>query len=115
MAFINQQTSEELLVRGEKFCLRPAFMTPMPKSEKHMPLPLVSTRKRKFDEAADSSTFDDERYNQHISNDFFKTNVGHDVLQKRERRERDSETKYDIDEMSRWADFYFANRNLFNV
>jgi len=33
--------------------------------------------KRKFCQSFDPTTFDDERYSQHISGEFFNTNVGH--------------------------------------
>lgn len=33
--------------------------------------------KRKFCQSFDPTTFDDERYSQHISEEFFNTNVGH--------------------------------------
>lgn len=33
--------------------------------------------KRKFCQSFDPTTFDDERYSQHISDKFFNTNVGH--------------------------------------
>jgi len=32
-----------------------------------------------------------------------------------QRRERDSESKYDIDEIIEWCEYYRNNRNLFNV
>jgi len=38
--------------------------------------------KRKFGNAFDQTTFDDERYGQHIASDFFEKNMGH--LDKRE-------------------------------
>lgn len=87
--------------------------------------------KRNFDDAFYLSTYDDNRYGQHISDDFFKNNTGHDVLQEmnpmksnenikkdelnQERGKRDSETKYDPDELIQWCEYYLANRNLFNV
>ena len=46
------------------------------------PLPTPSTPpsvlgKRKFCQSFDQTTFDDDRYAQHIPADFFATNVGH--------------------------------------
>lgn len=39
---------------------------------------LVSVlEKRKFDEAFDQTTFEDDRYGQHIASDFFEKNTGH--------------------------------------
>jgi hypothetical protein len=35
--------------------------------------------KCKFEDAFDIETFDDERYSQHISNDYFDKSHGHDV------------------------------------
>ena len=35
--------------------------------------------KRKYTESFDPSTFDDDRYAQHISTNFFDTNIGHGV------------------------------------
>jgi hypothetical protein len=42
--------------------------------------------KRNFDDAFNPSTYDDDRYRQHISNDFFKNNTGHGVLQETNQR-----------------------------
>ena len=36
--------------------------------------------KRKYAESFDPSTFDDDRYAQHISHDFFDTHIGHGVF-----------------------------------
>lgn len=45
------------------------------------PPPLEKTLgKRKYAESFDPSTFDDDRYAQHISTDFFDTNIGHGVF-----------------------------------
>jgi len=68
--------------------------------------------KRSYEEAFPDS-FEDERYNQHIASDFFTNNVGHSVVEGR--RERDSESKYDPEEILQWCQYYLANRNLFNV
>jgi hypothetical protein len=76
--------------------------------------------------------FDDERYGQHIGADFFKSNVGHAVrppspnpdkwedpdrewneyIQKEGRRERDSESKYDPEEVMQWCFKYLAEKNI---
>jgi len=122
---------------------RPDFFTPAPVSPKKAAFEgpfklrretnwkcLSTLGKRKFHEAFDSE--DDERYGQHIGADFFANNVGHDVvsspipdnweeqswnehIQKEGRRERDSESKYDPEEILAWVEFYRNNRNLYNV
>jgi hypothetical protein len=86
-------------------------------------------RKRKFHEAFDSED-DDERYGQHIGTDFFTINVGHAVrpasptpdkwedpswneyVQKEGRRERDSESKYDPEEVINWCFKYLSEKNI---
>ena len=117
---------------------RPGFFTPPPVSPKKPifgfqgPFKLrretnwkcLSTLgKRKFHEAFDSE--DDERYGQHISADFFKNNVGHSVrptpdkwedqswdeyIRQEGKRERDSESKYDPEEIMHWCYTYLANK-----
>jgi hypothetical protein len=58
----------------EELDTRTLFMSPKPVSPKRMLL--VSTQgKRKFQDAFESATFDDDRYGQHISHDFFKENI----------------------------------------
>jgi hypothetical protein len=86
--------------------------------------------KRKFHEAFDSE--DDERYGQHIGTDFFAINVGHGVrpasptpdkwedpnrewneyVQKEGRRERDSESKYDPEEIIQWCFKYLSEKKI---
>jgi hypothetical protein len=90
--------------------------------------------KRTFQFAFDVS--DDERYGQHIGDDFFKINIGHDVrqtshvrptspnpdiwedkswdeyIQNEGRRERDSENKYDPEEILQWSYRYLANKSI---
>lgn len=58
---------------------RPDFMTPIPKSPKKDPIPYILSTKRKYGEEFGDS-FEDERYNQHIGEQFFQTNIGHGVL-----------------------------------
>jgi len=44
-------------------------------------MPLEKTLgKRKYAESFDPSSFDDDRYAQHIGADFFDTNIGHGVF-----------------------------------
>jgi hypothetical protein len=125
---------------------RPDFMTPKPRSPKKKtpaPRPEIESilGKRKYKDAFEEATFDDERYDQHIAIDFFETNTGHNVIQQANmsafqratdqviedfrrdfqtaipilRRDRDSESKYDQEELLAWCEYYLANRNLFNV
>ena len=117
---------------------RPAFMSPKPTSPKRSPLP-SALGKRDFIIAFGDDA-EEQRYGQKIDGDFFATNVGHGVFSAKseqkplvqaatdsviedfraeffgvQRRERDSESKYDIDEIIEWCDYYRNNRNLFNV
>jgi len=91
--------------------------------------------KRKYGDTFDQDSFNEARYNQPIPEDYFRVNMGHTIIQeesksksvgKREskqnedfgpfiKRERDCESKYDIDEMREWCEYYIANKNLFNV
>ena len=84
--------------------------------------------KRKFGDGFEDN--DDERYGQHIGDKFFKINVGHAVrpaspnpdnwedqswneyVQKEGRRERDSESKYDPEEIMQWCFKYLAEKNI---
>ena len=60
------------------------FMSPKPLSPKRRsmePCILVSgLGKRTFDDAFNQEDYEDERYNQHISYDFFHKNIGHNVV-----------------------------------
>jgi hypothetical protein len=62
--------------------VRAPFMTPKPSSPKNNKkinyIPSV-LGKRKFVESFDIETFDDERYGQHISSEFFQNSMGHNV------------------------------------
>jgi len=108
-----------------------------------IPYPVLESihGKRKYKDAFDEATFEDARYEQHIAIDFFEKNEGHNVIQQKNssifqaavddvienfrreissslptlRRERDSESKYDQDELIAWCEYYVANKNLFNV
>ena len=40
-------------------------------------VPSTVLEKRTFDKAFDTNTFDDERYGQHISSNYFDKNIGH--------------------------------------
>ena len=116
---------------------RPRFMSPKP-IRSTSPLPSV-LGKRDFIIAFGDDA-EEQRYGQKIDGDFFATNVGHGVFSAKseqkplaqaatdsvildfrtefagfQRRERDSESKYDIDEIIEWCEYYRNNRNLFNV
>jgi hypothetical protein len=91
--------------------------------------------KRKYEDAFDVNNTDDARYDQHIGSDFFTIHVGHGVTNLQEatdniitdfrkdlhsalptmRRERDCESKYDVNEILAWCEYYLANKNVFNV
>ena len=125
---------------------RPDFMTPKPRSPKKV-TPALEPEiesvlgKRKYKNTFEEATFEDARYDQHISVNFFETNMGHTVIQQANisafqratdqviedfrrnfqtaipilRRERDSESKFDQEELLAWCEYYLANKNLFNV
>ena len=67
--------------------------------------------KRKFNHAFESESFDDDRYGQHITSDFFDKNVGHDVIQSKQK----TYTFEEEQEILQWCEYYLANKNLFNV
>jgi hypothetical protein len=107
-----------------------------PKSKGNAIAPSV-LGKRKYGESFTHETFNDARYSQPIPEEFFQANMGHTVIQEQStnnnnksnkneskqkedfgpfiKRERDCESKYDIDEMREWCEYYIANKNLFNV
>jgi len=67
--------------------------------------------KRKFNHAFESESFDDDRYGQHITSDFFDKNVGHDVILSKQK----TYTFEEEQEILQWCEYYLANKNLFNV
>ena len=84
-------------------------------------------KKRTFSQAFEHDK-EEEHYGQQIGEKFFESNIGHSVSQAAtfavfrtdfvnimQRRERDCEGKYDVEEIIEWCDFYSKNRNLFNV
>lgn len=108
-------------------------------------LPLESVLGKRDFIIAFGDDAEEQRYGQKIEGDFFATNVGHGVFSPVEqkppaltaevlqaatdsviqdfradfagilRRERDTESKYDVDELLEWCEYYRKNRNLFNV
>lgn len=135
------QIIEEL----DDYDFRPPFMSPKPVSPKRSQQVAVSILgKRKYQDAFDDDTFDDVRYGQHISSNFFETNVGHCVTQKESEildwcehylanknikinpqhsttplttshKLPKSYTPEEQKEILDWCDYYLANKNLFNV
>jgi hypothetical protein len=112
--------------------IRPEFMTPKPTSPKKSIL-----GKRKYDQSF-GAEFEDERYNQHIADDFFQQNMGHNVVQiqiqaatdkifedfrinldrmlQNEAKANDKkDLKYNVIEVLANYEYYLANKNLFNV
>ena len=75
MSFQPKYNSKGQLV--EELDIRTLFMSPKPVSPKRISI-VSSQCKRKFQYAFDDNTFDDARYGQHISSDFFKTNMSSD-------------------------------------
>ena len=71
----------------------------------------VNIKKRKFDEAFASETFEDTRYGQHISAEFFVKNTADQQVVSPSR----TFTVQEADEILEWCAYYLANRNLFNV
>ena len=64
------------------------FLLPLPVSPKRKQLKKTTDysielksvlKKRKYDNAFNDETYDDERYDQHINSDFFANNIGHAV------------------------------------
>ena len=98
---------------------RPIFMSPKPVSPKRMPHVSI-LGKRKFNDAFENETFDDTRYGQHITCDFFNRNIGHCVIQAEQslpKKETGSKTftYQEEQEILEWCDYYRTNMNLFNV
>jgi hypothetical protein len=112
-------------------------MSPKPSSPKNILRPLATSVLGKRDYIiAFGDDAEEERYGQKIESNFFATNIGHGAFSPVEklqaatdsviqdfraeftgiqRRERDSESKYDVDEILEWCEYYCKNRNLFNV
>jgi hypothetical protein len=65
--------------------------------------------KRKYEDAFGSETFDDERYGQHISNNYFEKSIGHDVHYKVSNKTVINAI-YDVDELLDWCNKYLASK-----
>jgi hypothetical protein len=92
--------------------LRPDFMTPRPKNyhPKCSDNDIVLSKKRTYIIAFGEDSLEDERYGQHISNDFFVNNIGHNsTTNSRSNFQNNNVCDYDF------VAYYQANRNLFNV
>ena len=71
--------------------------------------PISVLGKRKFNNAFHEQTFDDARYGQHISSDFFYKNVGHSVIER-----KDNVKIYSYQEeqdILKWCQNYLASKN----
>ena len=86
--------------------LRPVFMSPRPKNYYFKSSESFNrsdiSKKRTYVDAFDTDSMEDNRYGQHISTDFFESNIGHNCT---------NSSDYENDFYS----YYRANRNLFNV
>ena len=109
--------------------VRPEFMSPKPVSPKQLKRDTI-LGKRKFEQSFAPESFEDERYGQPISNEFFQKNIGHSVVQVAAagaiddframldalfpagKQPPESVGASDIIE---WCEFYLKNKNLFNV
>jgi len=65
--------------------------------------------KRKFADAFNIETFDEERYGQHITNDFFVKSHGHDVHYTPIYKNVVSSI-HDVNELLEWVDKYLASK-----
>lgn len=98
----------------EELDIRTLFMSPKPVSPKRMPI--VSTQcKRKFCNAFDDNTFDDDRYGQHISSDFFKSkthSVNKNIENNYVNEESKTFTSLQEKEILQWCENYLANKKI---
>jgi hypothetical protein len=80
--------------------------------------PVSILGKRNFNDAFEYKTFDDSRFGQHISSDFFNKNIGHSVSQKLS-SEKDIERKENVkiysyqeeQDILQWCENYLASKN----
>ena len=87
----------------EELDIRDLFMSPKPVSPKWTQI-ASNQGKRKFQDSFESETFDDDRYGQHISYDFFKTKISSDY------EERKTFTSLQEKEILQWCEHYLANK-----
>ena len=59
--------------------IRPEFMTPTPSSPKNKKHPKSLLGKRKYNDAFENNSYEEQRYGQDIYKYFFTINVGHNV------------------------------------
>jgi hypothetical protein len=85
-------TIEEIPIKRNKFAYIPSILG-----------------KRKFEDSFDIETFDDERYNQHISGDFFVNSRGHDVHYEPVQKNVVNSI-YDVDELLEWCEKYLESK-----
>jgi hypothetical protein len=95
--------------REEAF--RPPFMSPNPQSPKRNKNTFIPSilSKRKFEDAFDMETFDDERYGQHITNDFFVKSHGHNVHYTPIYKNVVNSI-HDVNELLEWSEKYLASK-----
>lgn len=91
----------------EELDIRTLFMSPKPVSPKRMPFASTQS-KRKFQDSFESTTFDDDRYGQHITSDFFKENIASGY------EERKTFTSLEEKEILQWCEYYLANKKKSN-
>jgi hypothetical protein len=90
---------------------RPDFMSPRPRSPKKNIVSIIS--KRKFENAFDINTFDDERYGQNIQKDYFRHSIGHNVSYEPS-QEIVINSIYNINDIIIWFNKYLASKKSEN-
>ena len=80
--------------------------------------PVSILGKRKFIHAFDEKTFDDSRYGQHISSDFFYKNVGHSVIEEQSIEQEIRRKEYvkifsnkEEQDILQWCQNYLVSKN----
>lgn len=80
--------------------------------------PVSIPRKRKFNDAFYEQTFDDSRYGQHIDSDFFKTNIGHSVVEEQSLEQEIRRKEYvkivsnkEEQDILQWCQSYLETKN----
>lgn len=106
----NQHHDYSLSVNQEKReTLRVPFISPpYSRNNKNMFIPSILS-KRKFEDAFDIETFDDERYGQHITNNFFDKSHGHDVHYSPIYKNVITSI-HNVDELLGWREKYLATK-----
>ena len=105
--YIEELRDEELFNQPYDFS-SPIFDDEPSQSTNKKIIPSVLS-KRKFEDAFDSETFDDERYQQHISNNYFENSTGHSVHYEVSNKTVINSI-YDLDELLDWCNKYLASK-----